>query len=75
MSDKPSHFESYLPPDYDEKLDKLINSQGTDAQIGKELQASIMEVCREVNAELAKSFSDLSSTEFEIDYEQGEKDE
>jgi hypothetical protein len=75
MSDKPSHFESYLPPDFDEQLDKLISSQGTDAEIGKELQASIMEVCRKVNAELAKSFDDLSSTGFEIDNEQGEKDQ
>ncbi|WP_444924771.1 hypothetical protein ACJJH9_07190 [Microbulbifer sp. DLAB2-AF] len=70
--------ESYLPPDFEEQLDKLISSQGTDVDLGEELQQSIMAICREVNDALTKSFSDISTTGFEMDDQtkgQGEDNE
>ncbi|AWF80925.1 hypothetical protein BTJ40_08940 [Microbulbifer sp. A4B17] len=66
MSEDKTVSDSYLPSDFKEQLDKLISSQGTDIDLGKEVQESIMATCREVNDALTRSFSDLSSTGFEL---------
>ncbi|WP_444930677.1 hypothetical protein ACJJIF_02540 [Microbulbifer sp. SSSA002] len=78
MSNSKPLGDSYLPPDFQEQLDKLVESQGTDAELGKALQKSILDTCREINDALSKSFSDISSTGFEPSgdgEEQGEENE
>ncbi|WHI47706.1 hypothetical protein ACJJIW_14915 [Microbulbifer sp. JMSA004] len=78
MSDNEPDFNSYLPEDFEEQLDRLITSQGTDTDLGQELQQSIMDICREVNDALTKSFSDISKTGFELevkDKQQGDSNE
>ncbi|QFT55339.1 hypothetical protein [Microbulbifer sp. THAF38] len=78
MSNSKPTSKSYLPPDFEDQLDKLISSKGTDVDLGKELQQSIIDICQEVNDALTKSFSDISTTGFELDDEkkgQGEDNE
>ncbi|QIR07834.1 hypothetical protein [Salinivibrio costicola] len=63
-----------LPDDFDQYLDKLIESNGTDAAMGEELRDAILNSCREVNSNLAESFSDLSKTGFEPEDEANSED-
>lgn len=66
MSNNDNQFDSYLSPDFEAQLNKLIDSQGTDVDLGKEIQLSIIETCKEINAELSKSFADLNKTGFDL---------
>ncbi|OOF29473.1 hypothetical protein [Salinivibrio sp. IB872] len=64
-----------LPDDFDQYLDKLMESNGTDPALGEELRNAIIKSCREVNDKLSESFSDLSKTGFEPEDEANSEDD
>ncbi|MBN3494756.1 hypothetical protein [Vibrio neptunius] len=47
----PNAFDSYRPTDFDDQLEKILDSQGSDPALGKELQDAINGVRSEISVE------------------------